>query len=233
MIITIDGPAGAGKSTVARKLAERLGFTYLDTGAMYRAVALAALRAHISPTDEQALANLLSQLRLEWYNGRIFLDGEDVSEQIRQPVITELARRVADSPTVRAFLGHLQRHIAQQTNLVTEGRDQGTKIFPHAECKFFLTASPEVRAWRRWQELQNRGIAITYEEVLRQQHERDQQDAARALAPLQPAADAILVDTSQLPIDAVVELLLAHVRQRLGWPEYPEGIATDRARPPS
>lgn len=215
MIITIDGPAGAGKSTVARRLAERLGFTYLETGAMYRAVALAVKRAGISPRDEAALAGLLPRLRLEWKTGRMFLDGEDVSEVIRQPEITELTRQVADSPTVRQFLGALQRQIGQQTNLVTEGRDQGTKIFPHAECKFFLTASAEVRARRRWEELCNRGVNITYEELLRQQQQRDRQDAARSLAPMQPAPDAIVIDTSELSIDYVVQLLESHVRKRL------------------
>jgi cytidylate kinase len=215
MVITIDGPAGAGKSTVARKLAERLGFTYLDTGAMYRAVALAVQRAGVSPSDESALAQLLPRLNLEWQHGRILLNGEDVSDLIRQPEITELAARVADSPAVRQFLGELQRRIGQQTHLITEGRDQGTKIFPDAQCKFFLTASPEVRARRRWLELRSRGVDLPYEEVLRHQLERDQRDQARSLAPLQPAPDAIVLDTSNLTIDEVVNLLHEQVRQRL------------------
>lgn len=215
MIITIDGPAGAGKSTVARKLAERLGFAYLDTGAMYRAVALAARLRGIAPRDEQALAELLPQLQLEWKDGRIYLAGQDVSEQIRQPEITELSRQVADSPSVRRFLGELQRQFGQKLNLVTEGRDQGTVVFPHAEFKFFLTASPEVRARRRWEELRQRGVCVAYEEVLRQQQERDRQDAARSLAPMVPAADAVVVDTSQLSADEVVALLEQHIRPRL------------------
>ncbi len=215
MIITIDGPAGAGKSTVARKLAERLGFTYLDTGAMYRAVALAVRQRGIAPDNEQALAELLPQLSLEWKHGRIYLAGEDVSEQIRQPEITELSRRIADSPTVRRFLSDWQRRIARNTNLVTEGRDQGTVVFPHAECKFFLTASPEVRARRRWEELRKRGVALTLEEVLQQQQQRDLQDATRALAPMVPAPDAVVVDTSGLSVDEVVALLEQHIRPRM------------------
>jgi cytidylate kinase len=215
MIITLDGPAGAGKSTVARKLAERLGFTYLDTGAMYRAVALAVRQRGIAPDNEQALAELLPQLRLEWKQGRIYLAGEDVSEQIRQPEITELSRHIADSPTVRRFLSDWQRRIAHNTNLVTEGRDQGTVVFPHAECKFFLTASPEVRARRRWEELRKRGIALTLEEVLEQQQQRDLQDATRTLAPMVPAPDAVVVDTTNLSVDEVVALLEQHIRTRM------------------
>jgi cytidylate kinase len=152
---------------------------------------------------------------LEWQHGRILLNGEDVSDLIRQPEITELAARVADSPAVRQFLGALQRRIGQQTHLITEGRDQGTKIFPDAQCKFFLTASPEVRARRRWLELRSRGVDLPYEEVLRHQLERDQRDQARSLAPLQPAPDAIVLDTSNLTIDEVVNLLHEQVRQRL------------------
>lgn len=215
MIVTIDGPAGTGKSSVARTLAERLGFEFLNTGAMYRAVALACLECRIRPDSEAEAAELSTRLAIRFADNKIFLDGRDVSDDIRWDEVTQAASVVASNPAVRRQLVELQRACGIDANLVTEGRDQGTIVFPHAECKFFLTASPEERARRRLQELAAQGRDISLAELLVQQAERDQRDETRACAPLKPAADALCIDTSQLTQDAVVEELLRHVRKRL------------------
>jgi cytidylate kinase len=212
MIITIDGPAGAGKSTVARKLAERLGFEFLDTGAMYRAVTLAALRARIDLHDQESLAHLLVDLSLEMPPGRVLLNGEDVSGLIRTAEITSASRPIADSPVVRRRLVELQREIGRGRDLVTEGRDQGTIVFPDAACKFFLMADPDERARRRQREMQARGEDVRFDEIRQAQAERDRRDAARDLAPMKPADDAILLDTTNLTIEEVVEQMLQRVR---------------------
>jgi cytidylate kinase len=214
MIITIDGPAGAGKSTVARLLAARLGFDYLDTGAMYRAVTLAALRAGCDPRDAAALRRLLDQLDLRLEKGRVYLQGEDVTDLLRSQQITAASGAIADSPVVRAHLVALQRQWAAGRNVVCEGRDQGTLVFPQAECKFFLTAAPQERARRRHQEMLARGEALSLEEVLRDQEARDRRDAARTIAPLVPAADAVILDTTTLSLEEVVDRLAAEVRRR-------------------
>jgi cytidylate kinase len=214
MVVTIDGPAGAGKSTVARELARRLGFEHLDTGAMYRCVALAAMRRGISPGDQSGLSRLLEETEIFLESDRVLLNGEDVTWAIRAPEITTLSRAVADSPQVRQHLNRLQRQIAQGRNIVTEGRDQGTVVFPEAECKFFLTADPGERARRRWLDLQAQGRSLSLEEVLREQRERDARDASRAIAPLRPAEDAILIDSTGLSVDQVVSRMEEIVRRR-------------------
>jgi cytidylate kinase len=213
MIITIDGPAGAGKSSAARLLASRLGFDFLDTGAMYRAVTLAGLRAGIDLRDQEALARLLDGLRLELPPGRVVLNGEDVTEAIRTPEVTQHSGPVADSPVVRRQLGELQRSLARGRNIVCEGRDQGTVVFPDAECKFFLTADPRERARRRQRELAACGQAVDFEELLRAQEQRDRRDAARELAPMVPAPDALQLDSTALTLEQVVERMEEEVRR--------------------
>jgi cytidylate kinase len=214
MIVTLDGPAGAGKSSAAKALAERLSLEYLDTGAMYRAVTLAVLRAGIDSRDQQALARLLAEMRLEMPPGRVLLNGEDVTNEIRSAKVTHASGRVADSPSVRRHLVALQRAWAAGRNIVCEGRDQGTVVFPDAICKFFLVADPHERARRRQQEMSARGEEFSWDEVLRAQEERDSRDAARNLAPMVPAADAIILDTTHLSLDQVVDRMEQEVRKK-------------------
>ncbi|MCS6851584.1 MAG: (d)CMP kinase [Gemmataceae bacterium] len=216
MIITIDGPAGSGKSSAARALAQRLGFDYLDTGAMYRAVALASLRAGVAPDDLTGLERLLRHLRLEIGPGRVILDGEDVSSLIRAPDVTARASELAVIGLVRRYLAEQQRALGQGRNLVCEGRDQGTVVFPDAACKFFLQADPTERARRRQRELAQRGKTLSLEEVLQAQNERDRRDAERDLAPMMPAADAVVIDTTHLTLEEVVDRLVQEVAARTG-----------------
>ncbi len=213
MIVTIDGPAGAGKSSAARALARRLGFEFLDTGAMYRAVALAALRAGLDLRDDAALGRLVITLRLEMPPGHVLLNGEDVTAAIRTPEVTAATGPVADSRPVRQHLVGLQRAIAAGRNMVCEGRDQGTIVFPDAARKFFLKADPIERARRRQSEMEARGEAADFAAVLGAQEERDRRDAARDLAPMVPADDAILLDSTHLPLDRVVDLMEQEVRR--------------------
>jgi CMP/dCMP kinase len=214
MIVTIDGPAGTGKSTVAKMLADRLGFAYLNTGAMYRAVAWACLQQQIEPTSAAQVAGLAEQLQIEYRQLRLWLDGVDVSDQIRSPEVTAAASLVAQNPAVRRRLVQLQRQIGTSTDLVTEGRDQGTVVFPTAQCKFFLTATPEVRAQRRYEELIEAGQSPSRDEILADQLARDARDESRAVAPLRPADDAVLIDSSQLTVDAVLALMEHRVRNQ-------------------
>jgi cytidylate kinase len=213
MIVAIDGPAGAGKSSIARRLAERLGFQFLDTGAMYRAVALAALREGLGPSDTDAIAGLAQRLTIEMRHERTILDGENVSAAIRTSEVSAAVYLAADNVAVRRRLVDLQRQIATGRDTVTEGRDQGTVAFPHAECKIFLTASPEVRARRRYEELKARGEPASFEEVLAQQQDRDRRDAARPVGALVQAADAVEVVTDGLTPEQVVDRLEAIVRR--------------------
>jgi cytidylate kinase len=214
MIITIDGPAGAGKSSAARALARRLGFEFLDTGAMYRAVTLAALRAGIDLRDQEALSGLVAGFRLEMPPGRVVLEGEDVTDQIRTAAVTAASGPVADSPVVRRYLVGLQRAIAAGRDMVSEGRDQGTVVFPDAACKFFLVADPEERARRRQREMAARGEDVPWEQVLRAQEERDRRDASRDIAPMVPAADAVLLDSTHLNPAQVIDAMEQEARRR-------------------
>jgi cytidylate kinase len=213
MIVTIDGPAGAGKSSVARALARKLGFRFLDTGAMYRAVALAAVSRNL-PWDDSQVAQLAADISIEVTDDRVFLDGEDVTGQIRRSEITSVIHHVADNQQVRRHLVGLQRRIAAGSDIVTEGRDQGTVVFPHAECKIFLTASPGERALRRLQDLRARGEDMTLDEVLAEQNERDQRDSSRPIGGLLRAADAIELSTDGLKPHQVVDRLVAIVQRK-------------------
>lgn len=214
MIVTIDGPAGAGKSVVARRLAERLGFRFLDTGAMYRAAALAAHRRGVDWNDTQAVADAANAANIDVTAERVLLDGEDVTAAIRTIEVTRLTRHTAGNPQVRAHLVALQQRVVAAADFVTEGRDQGTVAFPDAECKIFLTASAEERARRRHADLLARGETIDFDEVLAQQNDRDASDATRTVGPLVPAPDAIEVRTDGLTPEEVVDKLAALVQRR-------------------
>ncbi len=214
MIITIDGPAGAGKSSAARLLARRLGFDFLDTGAMYRAVTLAGLRDDCDLAREDHLAQLLVSVRLDMPPGQVLLNGEDVAGLIRTPEITHASGAVASSPAVRAKLVQWQREIATGRCVVCEGRDQGTIVFPLAPCKFFLFADPAERARRRHRELTAKGQAVTLDEILQTQEARDARDAARDIAPMRPAADAVLLDSTRLTLEEVVQRMVDEITKR-------------------
>ncbi|MCG3181007.1 MAG: Cytidylate kinase [Phycisphaerae bacterium] len=227
MIVTIDGPAGSGKSTAARRLAERLGIAYLDTGAMYRAATLAAIRRRIDLADHQALADLVRDIDIGLDCGRpgdggqtrVFLDGLEVTRDIRSAEVSEKTSRVAPVPGVRNELVAHQRRIGAELvraigGVVSEGRDQGSVVFPDADAKFFLDASPEVRARRRHQEMAADGETITYEQVLHQIVTRDGADRSRAVAPLIVPDNAQVLDTSGMDIDAVVDWLADRVREK-------------------
>jgi len=215
-VITIDGPAGTGKTTMARLLARELGMRYLNTGAMYRAFALHAIRAGIDSKAER-LKELLDDFSLRIQDNkdtqRVILKGEDVTHLISDPSVERLASELSRLKEVRELITLLQRKEAEKGDLVAEGRDMGSVVFPHAQVKFFLTASPEVRAQRRWNERIERGESITYEEVLNELLARDEQDTKREIAPLKPALGAIVVDTTHLGIEEVLEILLIHSKK--------------------
>jgi cytidylate kinase len=215
MIVTIDGPAGAGKSSTARMLAERLGFRFLDTGAMYRAVALAALERQLPLDNADAMAELARSLHIEQRDGAWFVDGQDVTHAIRSVEVTANTHYAANNPAVRQRLVELQREAAGNDDLITDGRDQGTVVFPQAECKIFLTASAAERARRRWQELRTKGMEISLEDVLADQLQRDARDENRDVGPLVPAMDAKIVCTDGMRPEEVVDHLEMLVRLRM------------------
>jgi cytidylate kinase len=213
MIVTIDGPAGAGKSSAARRLAKRLGFRFLDTGAMYRAVALAGHRQNVVWGDAEELARVAATLHLDLSEDRILMNGEDVTKAIRTLEITTLTQYAADNEAVRRRLIDLQRAFAKGQDVVTEGRDQATVVFPDAECKIFLTASEEERARRRFQDLLARGEEVDLQEVLKKQRHRDLRDTERTFGGLVKASDSIEVITDGLTPDQVVDRLEQIVRE--------------------
>jgi len=216
MIITIDGPAGSGKSTVAARLADRLGVTYLDTGAMYRCVTLAALQRQVDLDDPDALARLAAQIRIEMRRedglSHVLLDGRDVTDAIRTKDVTDNSGPIADAPGVRAELVAQQQRIGHEAgSLVTEGRDQGTVVFPQAKFKFYLDADAECRARRRHEELVQKGLPVDYETILAAQRRRDERDKNRSVGALKTPQGAAIIDTTNMSIADVVEAIYRHV----------------------
>ena len=218
--IAIDGPSGAGKSSMARRIAEKYGFIYVDTGAIYRTVGLAAHRRGISCSDEAEVSKMLPELSIEMkYDDsgeqRMYLNGEDVSSEIRLPEISICASDVSALPAVRAYLLEMQRSMARTNNVIMDGRDIGTVVLPDADVKIFLTASAAARAHRRLTQLMEKGINSDIDNVRREIEYRDQQDSSRDIAPLKPADDAIIVDTSDIGINETVALLSSIIEERL------------------
>ncbi len=215
-IITIDGPSGSGKSTISRLLAQRLNSTYLDTGAMYRAVGLLAQRQSVDLDDDAAVRRLMTTIELQLLPGaldsQVIMNGEDVSTAIRTAEMGMMASKVSALAPVRQTLTILQQAMAARQSVVVEGRDMGTVVFPQAAHKFYLSATPEERARRRTEQLMEKGMAANYKEILRQIKQRDHDDSARTLAPLKPATDAVMIDSSLMTIDQVVQYMLDKIK---------------------
>ena len=218
--VAIDGPAGAGKSTISRAAAQKLGFIYIDTGALYRTVGLNALRMGADVNDFESVAATLTEdlkVELKFIDGeqRMFLNGEDVSELIRTPEASSAASKVSAVPKVRAYLFDLQKQLASENNCVMDGRDIGTVVLPSADVKIFLTASPEARANRRYKELIEKGMDVQYADVLNDMIKRDYDDSHREIAPLKKADDAILVDTSELDLQQSIDLIISTIKDNI------------------
>lgn len=214
MIIAIDGPSGAGKSTLAKRLAKELGFIYVDTGAMYRALALKVLREGVDLADDASMARLIESTTIDLQvDGalQVLLDGADVAAEIRTPQVSQMASKASALPAVRARMLELQRDMARRGNIVAEGRDIGTVVFPQAEVKIFLQASAAERARRRFAELQAAGQSVDLTETLREIEERDKRDSERDLAPLRQADDALMIDSSSVDANQVTARVLAHI----------------------
>ena len=214
--VAIDGPAGAGKSTIAKAAAKALGYIYVDTGALYRTVALGAVRAGVLESDDgiaALLPSLLVELKFVDGSQHVYLNGEDVSDLIRTPEISMGASKVSAVPAVRAFLLDLQRDLAKKNNVIMDGRDIATVVLPNAQVKIFLSATPECRARRRYKELVEKGQTVTYEEVLADVNRRDYQDSHREIAPLKPSADSIMADTSELDLQQSTDLIINIIRE--------------------
>jgi len=213
IIIAIDGPAGSGKSTTARLVAQRLGYIYIDTGAMYRALTLKVIESGIDPGDEERIAKLAEETKIELLYGKngdlkVFLDGNDVSERIRSPQVTSLVSLVSAHPKVREVMVKKQRELGKNGGVVMDGRDIGTVVFPEADLKIFMKADIKERAKRRQKEMENQGFHVEIDEVIKEIEERDRFDSTREVAPLKKADDAIEIDTTNLTIEEQVEMVL-------------------------
>lgn len=215
-IVTIDGPAGSGKSTIAKMIAKKYNFTYLDTGAMYRMIALYVIRHNIDLENKKEIEEMLKNVKLDIQGNTFYLNGEDVSEAIRTPEVSKIVSPVAAIKEVRVKLVDMQREISFGKRIILDGRDMGTTVFPKADVKIFLIASPEIRAKRRLKEYDEKGIAATYEEVLESIKERDYIDSTRKESPLVKAQDAHEIDSSKLNIDDVLKEISAYIDKKIG-----------------
>ena len=213
-VIAIDGPGGAGKSTIARLVAAKLGITYVDTGAMYRAAAVFLNRRKIDKDDDKSIEKAVSDMDITFSNERVLLNGEDVSKKIRENDVSKMASEYSANPAVRDKLTVLQRQMGKTVSLVMDGRDIGSNVFKDAKYKFYLTASPEIRAERRYKELKERGEDIEFSKILEDIKTRDDRDMNRKLNPLKIADGAVLVDSTDINIDGVVEEILSNIEER-------------------
>ena len=217
--VAIDGPAGAGKSTIARAAAKELGFIYVDTGALYRAVGVYCLRKGITTTDADGVGSVLGEIKVElkFIDGvqHVYLNGDDVSTEIRLPEASMAASNVSAIPSVRAFLFDLQRDIASKNNCIMDGRDIGTVVLPNAKVKIFLTADPEERAMRRFKELEEKGSKVTYQEVLDDLKVRDYNDSHREIAPLKPAEDSVIVNTTGYTLEESINKIIDTIKEKM------------------